>query len=99
MSDQASTPELISINERHYIVILLTFFCGHFGHRSESISIKLKTKLLTTIRHSRHSLQFSQCPDTKGPRDECIVSKGEENCKDLIEAHKACLRLEGFSVK
>ncbi|KAJ1429619.1 putative cytochrome c oxidase copper chaperone [Ochromonadaceae sp. CCMP2298] len=39
------------------------------------------------------------CPDTKVPRDECIVTNGEENCKDLIEAHKACLRLEGFTVK
>ncbi|GMI47005.1 hypothetical protein TrCOL_g11134 [Triparma columacea] len=39
------------------------------------------------------------CPDTKKPRDVCIVEKGEEACKDLIEAHKACLRAEGFDVK
>ena len=39
------------------------------------------------------------CPATKGPRDECIVTNGEEHCKDLIEAHKACLRAEGFTVK
>lgn len=38
------------------------------------------------------------CPETKKPRDECIVMKGEENCKDLIEAHNACLRAEGFKV-
>ncbi|CAG8580091.1 9870_t:CDS:2 [Paraglomus occultum] len=29
------------------------------------------------------------CPDTKRARDECIFHEGEENCKDLIEAHKA----------
>jgi len=41
------------------------------------------------------------CPNTKQPRDECIVFKGEEHpdCVKLIEAHKACLRSEGFDVK
>ena len=38
------------------------------------------------------------CPDTKKARDECVVSKGEEQCADLIEAHKVCLRNEGFKV-
>lgn len=41
------------------------------------------------------------CPDTKQPRDECVVMKGEDHpdCIKLIEAHKACLRAEGFDVK
>lgn len=41
------------------------------------------------------------CPDTKVPRDECVVRLGEENpdCMKLIEAHKECLRAEGFNVK
>ena len=41
------------------------------------------------------------CPDTKKARDECVVFKGEEDpdCKKLIEAHKMCLREEGFDVK
>jgi cytochrome c oxidase assembly protein subunit 17 len=39
------------------------------------------------------------CPATKVKRDECIVMNGEEECKDLIEAHKVCLRSEGFTVK
>ena len=39
------------------------------------------------------------CPETKKPRDECVVSKGEEHCKDYIDAHKACLRQEGFFVR
>ena len=38
------------------------------------------------------------CPETKSARDECITLKGEEACKKLIEAHKACLRKEGFNV-
>ncbi|WIA20688.1 hypothetical protein OEZ86_004649 [Tetradesmus obliquus] len=40
------------------------------------------------------------CPDTKRLRDECIATNGEENayCQALIEAHKACLRMEGFNV-
>lgn len=38
------------------------------------------------------------CPQTRTPRDECIVQHGEEKCAELIEAHKACLRSEGFKV-
>jgi len=38
------------------------------------------------------------CPETKKPRDECVVKNGEEKCKELIEAHKVCLRKEGFNV-
>lgn len=38
------------------------------------------------------------CPNSKKARDECIVLNGEEACKQLIEAHKQCLRSEGFNV-
>ncbi|WJX88164.1 hypothetical protein P8452_70279 [Trifolium repens] len=38
------------------------------------------------------------CPDTKKLRDECIVEHGEEACGKWIEAHKLCLRAEGFNV-
>ncbi|XP_062906703.1 cytochrome c oxidase copper chaperone [Mobula hypostoma] len=38
------------------------------------------------------------CPETKKARDACIIEKGEENCKDLIEAHKECMRALGFKV-
>jgi len=38
------------------------------------------------------------CPDTKSKRDECVVRNGESNCLNLIEAHKQCLREEGFRV-
>mmetsp|Transcript_14788 Transcript_14788/g.30089 ORF Transcript_14788/g.30089 Transcript_14788/m.30089 type:complete len:80 (-) Transcript_14788:427-666(-) len=38
------------------------------------------------------------CLDTKKERDECLVANGEEACKAFIEAHKKCLRSEGFDV-
>lgn len=38
------------------------------------------------------------CPDTKKLRDECIVEHGEEFCGKWIEAHRKCLRAEGFNV-
>ncbi len=38
------------------------------------------------------------CPETKKARDTCIVERGEENCRDLIEAHKECMRKLGFKV-
>ncbi|KAE9585192.1 putative cytochrome c oxidase copper chaperone, cysteine alpha-hairpin motif superfamily [Lupinus albus] len=38
------------------------------------------------------------CPDTKRLRDECIVEHGETACTKWIEAHRLCLRAEGFNV-
>lgn len=38
------------------------------------------------------------CPETKRPRDECIMENGEEACADLIEAHKVCMRSLGFKI-
>ncbi|XP_067638019.1 cytochrome c oxidase copper chaperone [Eurosta solidaginis] len=38
------------------------------------------------------------CPETKKARDACIVENGEENCTDLIEAHKKCMRAQGFNI-
>ncbi|XP_014472146.1 PREDICTED: cytochrome c oxidase copper chaperone [Dinoponera quadriceps] len=38
------------------------------------------------------------CPETKNARDTCIIEKGEENCGDLIEAHKICMRSMGFNI-
>ncbi|QCD92021.1 cytochrome c oxidase copper chaperone 1-like [Vigna unguiculata] len=38
------------------------------------------------------------CPDTKRLRDECIVEHGEAACAKWIEAHRLCLRAEGFNV-
>ncbi|XP_050385583.1 cytochrome c oxidase copper chaperone 1-like [Argentina anserina] len=38
------------------------------------------------------------CPDTKKLRDECIVQHGEDACTKWIEAHKMCLRAEGFNI-
>ncbi|KAJ1966572.1 Cytochrome c oxidase copper chaperone [Dimargaris xerosporica] len=37
------------------------------------------------------------CPETKKARDDCVLFKGEENCQDLIEKHKQCLRDLGFN--
>ena len=39
------------------------------------------------------------CPDTRKPRDECVVMNGEDKCAAQIEAHKKCLRAEGFDVR
>lgn len=38
------------------------------------------------------------CPDTKKLRDECVVEHGENACSKWIEAHRKCLRAEGFNV-
>ncbi|OWZ64371.1 hypothetical protein AYX14_03980 [Cryptococcus neoformans] len=42
------------------------------------------------------------CPETKQARDDCFIKsapgEGETNCRDFIEAHKACMRGYGFKV-
>ncbi|EDO41504.1 predicted protein [Nematostella vectensis] len=38
------------------------------------------------------------CPVTKKARDACIVEHGEEKCSYLIEAHKQCMRDQGFNI-
>lgn len=38
------------------------------------------------------------CPETKAKRDECVVTNGEANCAAAIEAHKQCLRADGFTI-
>lgn len=38
------------------------------------------------------------CPETKKARDECIITKGEDHCGELIEAHKQCMRSLGFNI-
>jgi len=37
----------------------------------------------------------------QGKRDECVIVHGPEaeQCQKLIEAHKICLRAEGFKVR
>ena len=42
---------------------------------------------------------FFACHECQAARDECITMNGEEKCKAFIEAHKQCLRAEGFDVK
>lgn len=46
--------------------------------------------------HSGHS----SLPWPQKERDECTLTHGPEapQCQELIEAHKACLRAEGFNV-
>ena len=38
------------------------------------------------------------CPETKKLRDDCVVEHGEDACAKWIDAHKQCLRREGFNV-
>ena len=38
------------------------------------------------------------CPATKEIRDQCVTMKGKGQCLEAIEAHRRCLREEGFNV-
>lgn len=38
------------------------------------------------------------CPETRKARDMCIVERGEEECQDLIHAHRECMKKLGFNI-
>lgn len=38
------------------------------------------------------------CPETRKARDLCIVERGEEECTELIQAHRECMRKMGFNI-
>ncbi|KAG9011176.1 hypothetical protein FRB94_009102 [Tulasnella sp. JGI-2019a] len=42
------------------------------------------------------------CPETKSARDACFLNfdstEADEKCKDLVQAHIACMRGYGFKV-
>ncbi len=38
------------------------------------------------------------CPETKKARDACIMENGQDECGELIEAHKQCMRDLGFKI-
>lgn len=38
------------------------------------------------------------CPETRQARDMCIVERGEENCTELIKAHRECMLKLGFKI-
>lgn len=53
-------------------------------------------------RHPAAATQICcSCPETKAARDNCTIQYGPDakECQELIEAHKQCLRAEGFNVR
>ena len=66
--------------------------------KSDSANSKVQPKPAPVLGKSGKKICCS-CPETKKVRDLCVVTKGEEHCADVIEAHKVCLRGEGFDVK
>lgn len=56
----------------------------------------------SSLRSVNNALTFLAHPlrpypaETKKPRDACVIERGEEFCKAEIEAHKQCLRNDGF---
>lgn len=51
-----------------------------------------------TIKEKPKCKACCACPETKKARDACIMDRGEENCSELIEKHKQCMRDMGFNI-
>lgn len=59
---------------------------------------------MSTLGPSQYHLihRCCACPETKAVRDDCFLKNApevaEEQCRAVIEAHKACMRSYGFKV-
>jgi cytochrome c oxidase assembly protein subunit 17 len=51
-----------------------------------------------TEQQPKKKMPCCVCKEERSVRDECVLLNGEEKCSKFIEAHKACLRKEGFDV-
>jgi len=76
------------------------FYAAHIMGQSQSTPNPAPVKSEPKVGKSGKKICCA-CPDTKKLRDECVVMKGEDDpdCIKMIEAHKVCLRAEGFTVK
>jgi len=79
-------------------------YCTHVAARVPLLGHSIR-RVLSATHHSKPppSLPPSlppSFPPSFSPqvRDECVVMQGEEACEAVIEAHKACLRSEGFKI-
>ncbi|CAH1971875.1 unnamed protein product [Acanthoscelides obtectus] len=68
---------------------------GNISEKVDAVSASHQTQ---NEEHPKKLKPCCACPETKRVRDACIIEKGEENCGDLIEAHKQCMRNAGFNI-
>lgn len=71
---------------------------SHNTTRNPPLSSVLENKSTSQTVNTSGKKICCACPDSKRARDECIVINGEEACQSFIDAHKACLRSQGFNV-
>ena len=72
---------------------------GNISEKVEAASAEITSNSLPSKTETPKKLKpCCACPETKKARDTCIIENGEENCQDLIEAHKACMRSMGFNI-
>lgn len=65
---------------------------------SPAVSVKSQEEQVSAPDSKPKKKICCACPETKKMRDECIVENGESACEKFIEAHRQCLRAEGFNV-
>ncbi|KAL1915538.1 uncharacterized protein VTP21DRAFT_6662 [Calcarisporiella thermophila] len=65
---------------------------------SSAIEMNPSANATTELKDQPRPKPCCACPETKKARDECMLFNSEESCRDLIEAHKECMRSFGFKV-
>ncbi|KAB0793776.1 hypothetical protein PPYR_13759 [Photinus pyralis] len=72
---------------------------GNISEKVEAASAEITSKSSAPPAEPPKKLKpCCACPETKKVRDACIIENGEENCQDLIQAHKECMRSMGFNI-
>lgn len=67
---------------------------------TQSVDNNLETKQKTGSEDQEKSKlkPCCACPITRKARDMCIVERGEEECTELIKAHRDCMIKLGFNI-
>ncbi|KAH1016184.1 hypothetical protein HUJ04_007452 [Dendroctonus ponderosae] len=71
---------------------------GNVGEKVQAAEVVSSAATVNPSEPPKKLKPCCACPETKKVRDQCIIENGEENCKDLIEAHKKCMRDLGFNI-
>ena len=90
-------PETKVSAEEHHRATRIFLVAMKFG--TESLIASFASARAKRSHHHWLTRCFVLCR-SQGPRDTCIAEKGpeHEDCLKLIEAHKKCLRAEGFKI-
>ncbi|KAH1025469.1 hypothetical protein HUJ05_010191 [Dendroctonus ponderosae] len=88
----------VPFKNKDFSTLLIRIDMGNVGEKVQAAEVVSSAATVNPSEPPKKLKPCCACPETKKVRDQCIIENGEENCKDLIEAHKKCMRDLGFNI-